>query len=110
MLIKPGEEVKLSIRSIKLDGGTELEGQFRGTGTFTVEYWMNVTIYNPETGKKQEVAISKNTLILNGQFKDEEFKEAILYFKKLAVKALKETNSDHGECIDRAIDKINAGE
>lgn len=109
MISKPKEKPKLSIRSVKLEGGSPLEGQARGSDALTIEYWINITTYDPEMAKTRELCISKGEIVFNGQFKDEEFKEAIIYFKKLAVKALKESNVDHGVCIDEAIDQINSG-
>lgn len=102
-------KTKLSVRGIEFGGSALTEGQQRGSDYVKVSYSRLTERVNPTNGLKEEVAVSEHDITFNGQFKDEEFKEALLYFKQLVVKIIQECNNDLKSDIDEAIDKINAG-
>jgi hypothetical protein len=108
-VIKTKGKIKLSVRGIEFGGGAVLENQQRGSDFVKIKYAILTEKINPSTGDMEDVAVSFHEATFNGQFKDEEFKEALLYFKKLVVKIVQEYNNDVIECVDNAIEKINSG-
>jgi hypothetical protein len=108
-MIKPNVETRLSIRNITFDGATQLENQQRGSDIFKVHYQILAKKTNMGTGKEEWTIVSDHNAIFNGEFKDEEAKEAIIYFKQFAVKLIQESNFDQSKNIDHAIEQIEAG-
>jgi hypothetical protein len=109
-MIKPKGQTILSIRSVNFDGATILEGQKRGANIIKIHYQILTQKVNEVNGRLEWTVVTDNTLVLNGEFQDSELSEAIIYFKKFAVKVIQEMNADQKSNIDDAIDLINEEE
>jgi hypothetical protein len=106
-MIIPKGETKLSIRSIHFDGATQLENQKRGSDVVKIHYQVLVKRFNESSGQLDWTVVSDHNAIFNGEFADQELKEIIPYFKRVAVKILNEAHHDQSKNLEEAIDQIN---
>lgn len=99
---------RLSIRGVDFDGSSPFITQQRGSNNFTLRYDIQNPVLN-NSGEEVWTTVSHHEVVFNGQFKDDELKEAICYIKILAVKIIQENMEDLSQVTDTAIEIINAG-